>query len=86
VTIHLLINEKHIIIMTVNHEYIPQLVAFIIALLIKGTFEHIAATTCTISKLVDIREEFIFGFTKREGEGERKREHATIFCRPVLLA
>lgn len=73
--------------MTVNHEYIPQLVAFIIALLIKGTFEHIAATTCTISsKLGDIREEFIFGFPKREGEGERKREHATMFCRPVLFA
>lgn len=72
--------------MTVNHEDIPQLVAFIIASLIKGTFEHIAATTCTISELGDIREEFTFGFPRREGEGESKREHATMFCRPVLFA
>jgi len=29
-----------------DFEHIPESVAFMIALLIKGTFEHIAATTC----------------------------------------
>lgn len=32
-----------------DFEHIPEPVAFMIALLIKGTLEHIAATTCRAS-------------------------------------
>lgn len=35
--------------------YIPEPVAFMMALLIKGTFEHIAATTCKPNRLGKIK-------------------------------
>lgn len=39
----------------INLEGIPEPVAFMIALLIKGTFEHIAATTCKTKQLGGIQ-------------------------------